>query len=260
MPLSAPGVSIVETWDTLGMRGTASHDLVFDGRVRARPRRSSGPRPYGELAGPLLVAAIHFAPLAGAAYLGVARGRLRRGGAARAQPSRAVAAAVRRSARCAPGSGSRCWALLGAVDEIGDDPTADEATLETVMIAKRHAVDEARAVVDLALEVAGGVGVLPRLAARARLPRRPRRPVPPAHARGDPRCSSGERAVAAHRVHGPGILNPAALRHERETSATFDTRERDGTPAWLHHSRTIDGRRLSARLAPDGMGTRGESE
>ncbi len=31
VPLSADGVSIVETWDTLGMRGTASHDLVFDG-------------------------------------------------------------------------------------------------------------------------------------------------------------------------------------------------------------------------------------
>ncbi len=29
IPLSAPGVEMVETWDTLGMRGTGSHDLVF---------------------------------------------------------------------------------------------------------------------------------------------------------------------------------------------------------------------------------------
>ena len=48
------------------------------------------------------------------------------------------------------------WALLGAVADMGDDPALDEATLATVMTAKRHAVVEARAVVDTALEVAGG--------------------------------------------------------------------------------------------------------
>jgi alkylation response protein AidB-like acyl-CoA dehydrogenase len=31
VPMNAKGVSIVETWDTLGMRGTGSHDVVFDG-------------------------------------------------------------------------------------------------------------------------------------------------------------------------------------------------------------------------------------
>lgn len=30
VPASLPGVEIVETWDTLGMRGTASHDVVFN--------------------------------------------------------------------------------------------------------------------------------------------------------------------------------------------------------------------------------------
>jgi alkylation response protein AidB-like acyl-CoA dehydrogenase len=48
------------------------------------------------------------------------------------------------------------WALLGAVEDIGDDPAVDETTLATVMTAKRHAVLEARSVVDLTLEVAGG--------------------------------------------------------------------------------------------------------
>src|SRR4029079_8857813 len=48
------------------------------------------------------------------------------------------------------------WRLLGAVADMGDDPTLDEATLATVMTAKRHAVVEARAVVDTALEVPGG--------------------------------------------------------------------------------------------------------
>ena len=31
VPMNAEGVSIVETWDTLGMRGTGSHDVVLDG-------------------------------------------------------------------------------------------------------------------------------------------------------------------------------------------------------------------------------------
>ena len=31
VPMNAAGVSIVETWDTLGMRGSGSHDVVFDG-------------------------------------------------------------------------------------------------------------------------------------------------------------------------------------------------------------------------------------
>ena len=31
VPMKAEGVSIAETWDTLGMRGTASHDVILDG-------------------------------------------------------------------------------------------------------------------------------------------------------------------------------------------------------------------------------------
>ena len=149
VPLASPGVSIVETWDTLGMRGTASHDLVFED-VFVPAEKVVGTRPYGELVGPLLVAAIHFAPLAGAAYLGVAAGacdeavRLAKPGAVR------QVGEMRSRLRVA------LWALLASVDEIGEDPAADESTLETVMLAKRHAVNEARAVVDIALEVGGG--------------------------------------------------------------------------------------------------------
>jgi acyl-CoA dehydrogenase len=151
VPMSAPGVTIVETWDTLGMRGTASHDVVFDG-VFVPADKIMGRRPYGELAGPLLAAAVHFAPVVAAAYLGVARG---------------ACDAVVRLVADKPGAERRVgemvarlrvakWALLAAVDEVGDDPTVDEATLETWMTAKRHAVLEARAVVDLALDTVGG--------------------------------------------------------------------------------------------------------
>jgi acyl-CoA dehydrogenase len=153
VPMSAPGVRIEKTWDTLGMRGTESQDVVFDG-VFVPADKIMGRRPYGVLAGPLLVAAQHFAPIAAAAYLGVARGacteatRLAAGGP---RPG-----AARRIGEMTARLRVARWALLGAVDEVGDNPDANESVLETLMTAKRHAVLEARAVVDLALEVAGG--------------------------------------------------------------------------------------------------------
>jgi acyl-CoA dehydrogenase len=155
VPLSAPGVTIVETWDTLGMRGTASHDVVFDG-VFLPAEKVIGRRPYGALVGPLLAAAIHFAPVAGAAYLGVARGACDEAVRLTARRGEPAAAAVRGIGEMRARLRVARWALWGAVDDLGDDPAMDEATLATVMTAKRHAVTEARAVVDLALEVAGG--------------------------------------------------------------------------------------------------------
>jgi alkylation response protein AidB-like acyl-CoA dehydrogenase len=152
VPMGAPGVRIEETWDTLGMRGTASHDVVFDG-VFVPAEKIMGKRPYGVLAGPLLLAAIHFAPVVAAAYLGVARGAAEeatRLAARRAQPP------VRGIGEMAARLRVARWALHAAVAEVGEDPPADEATLLAWMTAKRHAVVEARAVTDLAMEVAGG--------------------------------------------------------------------------------------------------------
>lgn len=52
--LDAPGVSVLDTWDTVGMRATASHDLLFEGYfvpegdvVARSPERDFGPRPGG---------------------------------------------------------------------------------------------------------------------------------------------------------------------------------------------------------------------
>ncbi len=153
--LASPGVSIIETWDTLGMRGTASHDVLFED-VFVPADKIMGRRPYGTLAGPLLVAAVHFAPVVGAVYLGVADGAydeaLRVVGA---RPD-AGPAAVRQLGEMAARRRVAWWGLRGAVEEVGDDPAADDATLATLMTAKRHAVLEAKAVVDLALEVVGG--------------------------------------------------------------------------------------------------------
>jgi acyl-CoA dehydrogenase len=156
VPFSAPGVGIVETWDTLGMRGTASHDVVLDG-VFVPEEKILGTRPYGVLAGPLLVAVIHFAPVAAAAYLGVAHGACEEAERLVVGRSEVPAAAVRGIGEMRARLRVAHWALLAAVDEVGDDPAADDPTLDAVLTAKRHVVVEARAVVDRALEVAGGV-------------------------------------------------------------------------------------------------------
>lgn len=155
VPLSAPGVRIEETWDTLGMRGTASHDLVFEGVV-VPAEKVVGTRPYGVLAGPLLVAAIHFAPVVAAAYLGVARGAAEEATRLAGRKGEPGAAAVRGVGEMRSRLRVARWALQAAVAEVGEDPPADEETLLAWMTAKRHAVVEARAVTDLALEVAGG--------------------------------------------------------------------------------------------------------
>ena len=184
VPLSAPGVSIVETWDTLGMRGTASHDVVFDG-VFLPAEKVVGQRPYGVLTGPLLAAAIHFAPVAGAAYLGwrgvPAPRRCGWRGVA-ASPGRRRSA---RSARCGRGCRWRAGRCRAPSPSTGDDPALDEATLATVMTGEAA---RRRGGAGRRRHRAGGRGrggVLPALTAGAGLPRRARRPVPPADPRGD---------------------------------------------------------------------------
>ena len=70
VPLDAPGVSVEPSWDSLGMRATASHTVVLDGvraavedeLPRADAAHPAGPLPY-ERAWSLTVAAV---------YLGVA--------------------------------------------------------------------------------------------------------------------------------------------------------------------------------------------
>ncbi len=66
-----PGLSVVETWDVLGMRATGSHDLVLEGVVVPEEARIVPPsdRPPGDGGSGRAWAAL----LLSAAYLGVAR-------------------------------------------------------------------------------------------------------------------------------------------------------------------------------------------
>ena len=161
VPLAAEGVRLDETWDTLGMRGTASHDLMLED-VFVPADTVMGRRPWGEFGVPLAAAAVHFAPVVGATYLGIAMG------------ARDAAVAKSTATSRGPNPLARLprvhrqvglmdatlrvawWALLGALDELGDDYAVDPPTLATVMVAKRQAVTDAITVVDLAMDVLGG--------------------------------------------------------------------------------------------------------
>jgi acyl-CoA dehydrogenase len=161
VPLGADGVRLEETWDTHGMRGTASHDLVFED-VLVPADKIAGKRPYGEMGVPLRVALIHFAPVGGATYLGIAQGARDHVVEAATSGSRGTTPLadlerVQRQVGLIDGKLQVAWwGLMGSLDQIGDAYPADAATVATVMLAKRHAVLEAIEVVDLAMEVLGG--------------------------------------------------------------------------------------------------------
>ena len=56
------------------------------------------------------------------------------------------------------------WALAGALNEIGDDYAPTEAAVNYMVIAKRHVLEMAGEIVDLAMEAVGGASYFKRSA------------------------------------------------------------------------------------------------
>jgi alkylation response protein AidB-like acyl-CoA dehydrogenase len=158
VPTASDGVRIIENWDTLGMRGTASHDVelqdvfVADEQVLAR-------RPFGVVDPPLMIIATIAMPIIAGVYLGVAE-------AARDEAVRLVVGTPRAESpaiqRQVGAIDTRLrimsWALDGALAAAGDDPEPSVERLVAVMAAKREIATGGVEVCDLALEVAGGAG------------------------------------------------------------------------------------------------------
>jgi acyl-CoA dehydrogenase len=156
VPLASEGVTVLDTWDTLGMRGTGSHDVelhevfVPDERVLAR-------RPYGKIDGPLQVILSNALPPITAVYLGVAEAA--RGHAVEAitgTPKANDASTQRQVGLMDTRLRIASWALDGALSAVGDDPQPSMATVTAVLAAKREVALAGVEVVDLAMEVAGG--------------------------------------------------------------------------------------------------------
>lgn len=153
IPMDSDGVTVDPVWDTLGMRGTASHDVVIDD-VFVPDAAVKANRPHDSLDGPLQVVVSIAFPIICGAYLGVAESAYRHAVAATrsaddpgVQRTVGLMANRLRVAR---------WALDGALDAVGDDPEPSMETVAAVMAMKREVGLAGLEVCDLAMEVAGG--------------------------------------------------------------------------------------------------------
>jgi acyl-CoA dehydrogenase len=156
VPVSADGVEILDTWDTLGMRGTGSHDVqmtdVFVPDAAVQP-----PRPWGTFDPPLMIIIQNAIPVIIGTYLGVAEGardralEMVRGSSKVEDPgTQRLAGLLMQKLQVAR------WALLGALADVGDDPKPDIETVTHVNHATLAVSDAITEACDIALQLAGG--------------------------------------------------------------------------------------------------------
>ncbi|MDF3038548.1 MAG: Butyryl-CoA dehydrogenase [Thermomicrobiales bacterium] len=162
IPMSAEGITILDNWDTMGMRATGSNDVLLED-VKIAEAQVAARRPWGKVDPALRTAGVHFAPPVAAVYAGIAA-------AARDEAVRVIGSRARGDGNTLADDPTvqravglmdaklrtMWWALLGALDELGEEYAPDDRALEAVMIAKRHVVTEAQEVVDLAMQTVGG--------------------------------------------------------------------------------------------------------
>jgi alkylation response protein AidB-like acyl-CoA dehydrogenase len=154
VPVAAEGVRVLDNWDTLGMRGTGSNDVILED-VFVPDAAVGANRPHGVLDPPLQVIACIAMGIVSAVYLGVAEAA--REHALLSAATKADDPTVQRQVglmthriRVAG------WALDGALAEIGDDPQPSMATCAAAFTAKRENALAGLEVCDLAIEVGGG--------------------------------------------------------------------------------------------------------
>jgi alkylation response protein AidB-like acyl-CoA dehydrogenase len=164
----SPGVTVVETWDTLGMRPTQSHDTILDG-VFVPDERIGRVVPAGDGNDPFVVA-MGMWPLSliAAVYLGIADRALE---LAVASAQRKTSMAIDRGAYAyhpmVQHQISEMYLELEAasatferfVDEWTAGVDHGDAWVPKLYAMKWRAVEAAKRVVDLALDVSGGGGM-----------------------------------------------------------------------------------------------------
>ena len=165
---ASPGLTVVETWNTLGMRPTQSHDTILDA-VFVPDDRIGCVAPAGDGSDPFLVAmAMWPLSLIAAVYLGIADRAM----------ELAVANATRKQSMAIPRGAyaynpfvqhqiAEMYLALDAAGATLDRFVADwsagvdhgEAWVPKVYSMKWQAVEAAKRVVDIALDVVGGAGM-----------------------------------------------------------------------------------------------------
>ncbi|MBX9588549.1 MAG: acyl-CoA/acyl-ACP dehydrogenase [Hyphomonadaceae bacterium] len=155
VPMTSPHVKVLDTWRTLGMRGTGSHDVLIEGHVvpeaAVAVRRKAGEwHPIF-----LVIATIAF-PLIYAVYLGVAECArdMAIDLAKRKQPNRHAIELAGRMETELTAARLALESMLAAVRL--NAPSA--STVNQVMIGRHLVGRHAIAAVEYAMELAGGVG------------------------------------------------------------------------------------------------------
>jgi alkylation response protein AidB-like acyl-CoA dehydrogenase len=165
---TSPGVTVVETWDTLGMRPTQSHDTVLDS-VFVPDARIGRVVPAGDGTDPYIVAMSMWAlPLIASVYVGIAERALE-----------LAVSGARRKTSIAIDRGAYAYnpmvqhqvaqmyleldAATATLERFVDDWVAGvdhgEAWVSKLYATKWRAVEAAKRVVDGALDVSGGAGM-----------------------------------------------------------------------------------------------------
>ena len=159
VPMSAEGISIVETWDTLGMRGTGSHDVVME-NVFVPDAAVGGRRKPGVWHPLMEIVTLVAFPLVYAVYTGVAEA---------ARDLAVKAAARQRDASMMDAVGALDTELtaariaLASMVRFAEDARPGPDTSNTIFIHRALIERAVLATLDQALDVAGGAGYFRRL-------------------------------------------------------------------------------------------------
>jgi acyl-CoA dehydrogenase len=157
VPFNAPGVRIEETWDTLGMRGTGSHTIVFDD-VFVPTAAVSLARPAG-VWHPVWATVLGSAmPLIMASYVGVAEAAAERAlelAAGRRERPETVSLVGRMHNRLTRARDAVA-AMIAASNDLHFDNTPELAS--SMLTRKTNAAEACIDTARLALEVTGGAG------------------------------------------------------------------------------------------------------
>ena len=166
---NAPGYRIEKTWDTLGMRATASEDTILEG-VFVPDRYVMRVLPAGTLDAFLLAMFANTQPVFAAIYLGIADRAL---DLAVESAHKRTSLALSRSMAYHPEVQHRVAQMVLALEGAG--PQVEKVAADwaagvdhghawglKLIAAKENAVEAAKKVVDLAMTVSGGVGMYKR--------------------------------------------------------------------------------------------------
>ncbi|MET0908343.1 MAG: acyl-CoA dehydrogenase family protein, partial [Ilumatobacteraceae bacterium] len=165
---TSPGVTVVETWDTLGMRPTQSHDTILDA-VFVPDDRIGRVVPASDATDPFIVAmAMWPLSLIAAVYLGIAERALEVAvDGARRKTSIAIARGAYAYNPMVQHQVAEMYLELDAATATVERFVADwvagadhgDGWIPKVYAMKWRAVEAAKRVVDVALDVAGGAAM-----------------------------------------------------------------------------------------------------